>query len=655
MFRSSIYPRIAVFAWFWMATLVLIPAAERGTLTQPDPQNLPDLFVFRDTCNVYVFRDGNSALLIDFGAGDVLEHLPSIGVENIEWVLFTHHHREQCQGFPRLKESTVKVAVPEVEKALFEQPTVFRKLNVRLEDQYTVYGSSYVRPPIQPIPVHRAFKSMDTFNWRGFEFWCVDTRGNSPGGMSYMLRHKDRWYGFSGDVMLDGTKMHTWFDTEWDYGFAAGIHAIANAAGQLVAFDPAMLLPSHGPVIPKPRKELEEYIQKLFRFEKLLVRGYPVLTFSAAIQDRVSRPTAVPHLWQVSPHLFKFRGPNFFPNFYLVLSESGRGLVFDAGLMSTNFLETTLQGMKEKLGLKGIDAVIPSHMHGDHFLMAPYLKEKWGAEFWALDRMVPVLERPGEFDYAAPIQAYNIGVDRVIVDRAFKSGEKFKWEEYEFTIDWMPGQTEFALCLQGKIDGQLVAFTGDNIFGDPHDPGQNGHEAMVAHNSAILEEGYIYGAEYLKRLKPDLLAGGHAYVMDRPAKFIERYRKWAYDMREAFRDLSSDKDYEYWFDPFWVRAEPYRVRLAPGEEAEVLLHVRNFRSSSQKHQIRIVAPEGFMVEPPVISGAIPAESRENYVFKVKASAAAPQGVSLIAFDITLDGHRYGQLFDCIVGVTAPPP
>ena len=34
----------------------------------------------------------------------------------------------------------------------------------------------------------------------------------------------------------------------------------------------------------------------------------------------------------------------------------------------------------------------------------------------------------------------------------------------------MPGQTEFALCLHGQIDGRKVAFTGDNIFGDPDDP-----------------------------------------------------------------------------------------------------------------------------------------------------------------------------------------
>ena len=51
-----------------------------------------------DTCNVYVIRAGEQAILIDFGTGSVLEHLTDIGVKKVAWVLFTHHHREQVQG-----------------------------------------------------------------------------------------------------------------------------------------------------------------------------------------------------------------------------------------------------------------------------------------------------------------------------------------------------------------------------------------------------------------------------------------------------------------------------------------------------------------------------------------------------------------------------
>ncbi len=619
--------------------------------TQPDAKAFPNLFMWTDTCNVYALRDQDAALLIDLGDGSVLDHLPDIGVQRLEWVLFTHHHREQCQGAPKLPNRRVQTAAPEAERNLFEQPSAFRKMEARLADAFTIHGSSYVRPPIQPIRLDRTFKPNDTFRWRGHTLECIETSGNSPGSMTYRLCLNGRAVAFSGDVMLDGAKMHTWFDTEWDYGFAAGIHALQKSAARLAGLDIAWLLPSHGPVVRQPKSQWRQFEDKLRDLDRLYRRGYGVEGASAAYQDKVSTPTAVSNIWQVSPHLFKFKRPNFWPNFGLILADSGRALVVDCGLLDENFLDSALEGMRDKFGLKAIDAIVITHMHGDHFLEAPHLRAKWSAPIWALDRMADVCAHPERFDYAAAIWAYGKpGVTGVRFDRLFKSGETFEWEGYRFTVDWMPGQTEFALCLHGRIDGRLVAFTGDNIFGDPDDPTQTGHEAVVAHNSAILEEGYIYGAEYLKRLKPDLLVGGHSFVMDHPAAFIERYRKWSYQMRAAFQALSPEPDYRYWFDPFWIRIEPYRATLRPGETVEVQLHVRNFRSHPQNQRIEIHPPPGLITEPAVVFSTLPAHARRSFPVRLKAAAGAATGVGIIGLDVTLDDRRYGEWFDFVVGI-----
>ncbi|HOW66011.1 MAG TPA: MBL fold metallo-hydrolase [Candidatus Paceibacterota bacterium] len=475
--------------------------------------------------------------------------------------------------------------------------------------------------------------------------------------MTYLLQRDGRTLAFSGDVMLDGAKMHIWFDTEWDYGFAAGIKALRQSVARLSAQQPSLLLPAHGKVIRAPQAQLSRYAEKLARLEKLYLRGYDPEGGSVAYQDKVSTPTVVSNVFQVSPHIFKFKRPNFWPNFGLILADSGRALVVDCGLLDEKFLDTALDGLRRHFGLKAIDAVIITHMHGDHFLEAPHLRDKWGAKIWALDNMVDKMQHPEWFDYAASIQAYGkknsdgTPMTGVTVDRALKPGERFTWEGYEFTVDWMPGQTEFALCLRGMIDGRKVAFTGDNIFGDPDDPTQTGHEAVVAHNSAILEEGYLYAGEYLKRLNPDILIGGHSFVMDRPAQFIERYCPWAYDMRDAFRELSSEKDYRCWFDPFWVRAEPYRVSVRPGQRVEVRLHVRNFLRGPQAHRIEIHTPPGLVAEPAVLEGRLAARTREAYPVVFKALPGASPGVHLVAFDVTLDGRRYGQRFDAIANVT----
>ena len=609
-----------------------------------------DIYLFPDICNVYVIKSGELGLLIDLGTGDVLDHLKEIGINKIEWVLFTHHHREQTQGYPRLKNTGAKVAVPEVEKALFETPMNFRKMAPALSDAFTVHGASYVRPAITPIKADRTFAKMDDFTWQGIELWCIETAGNSPGSLSYITKKEGEWIAFTGDVMLQGSKLHTWFDTEWDYGFSKGIYALYNSLGQLEGYPLKKMLPSHGPIIENPLPQLQALRNTLREFNKLYLRGWEVSTFAGADQDRVSQPTTVPHVWQVTKHLFKFRGPEFWPNFHMILADNGHALIVDCGLFKKEFLDKSIALMKERLGLKQIDVVLVTHMHGDHCLEAPHLRDMHGAKIWTMNRVVAPVSRPLHFDYCAQVNTYGKGIDSIAFDKVFQEGDTFTWEGFKLTVDWMPGQTEFALCLHGIIDGKKVAFTGDNIFGSSSDPSQNGHEAVVARNSCILEEGYIYAAKYLKKLQPDLLLGGHSWAMAEPAKLIDRYLEDALKLKEYFEKLSFEKDYRWMYDPYWVRMEPYRVVLGKNNAAEARLMMRNFDAVPISMKVEIVLPEGFKAEPAIISTMVAGESTTSIPIQISCTKETVKGLHLAALDITRKGKRAGQLFDFILWV-----
>jgi hypothetical protein len=52
----------------------------------------------------------------------------------------------------------------------------------------------------------------------------------------------------------------------------------------------------------------------------------------------------------------------------------------------------------------------------------------------------------------------------------------------------------------------------------------------------------------------------------------------------------------------------------------------------------------------VLEGTLAAESRQSFPIRLQASADAGPGVRLVAFDVTLDGRRYGERFDMIVNV-----
>jgi glyoxylase-like metal-dependent hydrolase (beta-lactamase superfamily II) len=627
-----------------LSLVVNLPARFAEAMHMPRFQTiLPNLFLWTSTCNTYVLKSGSKAILIDLGDGSVLDHLTEIGVQQVEWVLFTHHHREQCQGAERLQQLGAKVACGVNEKAFFEQPLNFRRFRPKLGDPFTVHGTSYVRPPVQPVKIDHAFQKMDTFTWEGHEFWCVETPGNSPGHMSYCWKPQERWLVFSGDLMLAGSKLHTWFDTEWDYGFAAGIYAQANSAGQIAGYNAAWLLPSHGAPIPEANDQLLPFIAKLKELAQYYVRGYDINRFAGCDQDNVSRPSKVPHLWQLSKHLFKFRGPNYWVNFGMVLSDSGHALLVDCGLFDRDFLDRTIEQMQLRLGLKKIDAVFVTHMHGDHALEAEHLRNKYGTEVWGMAGVVEKFEHPYDYDLSALLPMYGKDAAPLKFDRVLRDGETVQWEGFSFTCDWMPGQTKYHSCFHGEIDGQIVAFTGDNLFANPTDPSQGGNECVLARNGGVLEEGYLYAAHYLHNLGPDLLIGGHCWAMAEPRMLIERLRERMLKLRACFAELCPAEDYRLTFDPYQVEAFPYRTQLAPGETRTVAIRVHNWLQRPMAHRLALHLPPGLQAEPRELTGTTERGGSTVYRVKITAQRDAALGLQLVAIDTTFGTGRMVRL------------
>jgi hypothetical protein len=204
--------------------------------------------------------------------------------------------------------------------------------------------------------------------------------------------------------------------------------------------------------------------------------------------------------------------------------------------------------------------------------------------------------------------------------------------------------------VHGVIDGKRVAFTGDNIFGSPADPAQHGHEAVVARNSCTIDEGYGYAGKYLHSIAPDLILGGHSWAIENPKPLIERYMAASEELREALVDLTKEKDYRLWFDPYWARVHPYRVTVKPGDAAEAAVVVKNFLDVPTVYEIKLVCPPGIRIDPSVATLRVDAGAVRRLPVRVSAAQNAAAGLAIAAIDITQDGVRRGQLFDLIVNV-----
>ena len=147
----------------WATLLFLSTSIGWGKEIKPvDPDGLAFLLVHKNTCNSYLVRSGDACLVIDWGTGEFLPQLKRLGINNVDRVLFTHHHREQLQGAGLIDRSTAKVWAPAKERDFFEKPASFRKWWPKLGDKFSVYGASYLRPPARPIVLDQALEDEES-------------------------------------------------------------------------------------------------------------------------------------------------------------------------------------------------------------------------------------------------------------------------------------------------------------------------------------------------------------------------------------------------------------------------------------------------------------------------------------------------------------
>ncbi len=210
-----------------------------------------NLYLFRDTCNVYIIKQGSDALLVDFGSGAALGILGEIGAERVSQILITHHHRDQVQGLVEVaKEPSFQVVAPEKESAYLDRAGQFWA-NAPLYLNYDL--RSHFNTVRRSIRVDRKVNDGDRFNWGAIQFNVLETPAHTEHSVSYGAVIDGHRVVFTGDLIAGEGKVIDWFDLHWDYyGFTQGIDASEASFDTVLKTDPDWLLPSHGNPIRDP-------------------------------------------------------------------------------------------------------------------------------------------------------------------------------------------------------------------------------------------------------------------------------------------------------------------------------------------------------------------------------------------------------------------
>jgi glyoxylase-like metal-dependent hydrolase (beta-lactamase superfamily II) len=594
------------------------------------------VYRYRDTCNVYVLKSGARALLIDLGGGSVLDHVHELGVSCVDWVVHTHHHRDQCQGDDRLAGET-RLAVPAREAHLFEDVETFWRSLV-VSDRYDC--SNVFATRISSVRVDRQLEDYATLEWRGISLMALPTPGHTKGGLTFVGEIDGVRYAFCGDLIHSPGRVWTLHDLQWDYVNPDGLNVGMHSVRTLRTWQPQRLAPSHGDVIADAEHALAQLEMNMGALHRLLANR-----FQAGIATEVP-PATENSFTRVSEHLIA--ATHSTANFYVLHADDGRALFFDYGFASldhligagSRFVEHSLGGLAEAFGVERPDVIIPTHYHDDHVAGIPFLQSRYGTEVWAYEKLVDVLAQPHAFRlpclWMQPIRA-----DRVFGD------EGVTWEQYRFAAHHCPGHTWWAVMLFGDIDGRRVAITGDQI----QIGGAGGlRGGGPIYRNRVRADSFTKTVRTLLEYEPELLLTGHDGPIEVTRRDLEDVYRWCRDLEQCWTALVAfPEEIGFSLDPDIASIRPYQGRGSPGQRIEFRVELHNHHDHRADAHVRLVIPSGWETIPAARTATLEAGETVELEFAVTPAVEADLGVRYpVTADVEVGEHRLGQAAEALI-------
>ncbi len=565
--------------------------------------------LFRDTCNVYVLRSGVEAVLVDFGDGDVLDHLAALGIERVTDVLLTHHHRDSLGGLRRAVDAGIRVWAPPFDAELIYDATGHwerRPLDIDYdlrEDRFSL---------LESVPITGTAAEYRTTSVGGLDVFTLPTPGHTPGSVTYLVELDGRKVAFSGDLVHGEGKVWSLPATQWSYSGVEGQESTIVSCATLARLEPDVLLPAHG----EPVEDVEGALSGVrTRLGELVALR---LGQASGVEDRLAQP-----LEEITPHLLRNR--TTFASTYVLRSETGAALGIDFGYDMATWRRPLLWS------LDGVDveAVVVTHFHDDHVAGLNLIRDVKGTEIWAAEHIVPVLEDPKRFDLPC------LWPDPIRVDRALPLGTPIAWHEYELTVYPLPGHTFFASAIAFEVDGRRVV-----AIGDQYTPTGLNYQ----YRNRFDRHDFIGTGELLRELRPDLVIGGHFFPHEVKDGYLDSLVAQAHRVAELHDELLPEESFGE--RAFGARIEPYRSTVAPGEAVSLEVTVRNPFERRETATVRLVLPDGWSAGPETQDVELELGGEGVVTFEVAPGAESGR----IAADLTVGEVRFGQQAEAVVYV-----
>jgi glyoxylase-like metal-dependent hydrolase (beta-lactamase superfamily II) len=600
----------------------------------------PNIFRFRDTCNVYVLRSGSEATLVDFGSGAVLDQLAGLGVERVTDVLVTHHHRDQVQGLGRAVDAGARIWVPPVEIELIADVDQHWQAR-QIDNDYDVRQDRFSL--LESVPVTGVVAEYRTRRYGGFDMYALPTPGHTVGSVTYLVEADGHRLAFVGDLLYGAGKVWSLAATEWMYTGVEGQRATFLSLATLAQRRPDLLLPSHGEPLDRPDEAIE------------LTQGRLEELAALRSEERWDLDMRIREPWEVlTPHLLRSRVS--MATSYALLSDSGVALLIDFGYdlwsghplssdrSSRRPLLASIDALRRDYGIDRVEVVVPTHYHDDHVAGINLLRDVEATELWSPENVAPILEEPRRYDLPC------LWHDPIPVDRLLPPGSPVSWREYELAAHPLPGHTLYAAAVAVEVDERRVLATGDQ-------------QTFEADGRAILNyvyrnrfriDDFVRSAELYASLRPDLIVSGHWPPHEVDDEYLDRLRSDAQRIAGLHRELLPLDEVDFGAEGFGARIEPYRCTVAPGEVVDFEVTVRNPFGRTDVAAVSFVVPRGWTADPSRHDVHLAEKGEATVRFRISPGNAEAVRRARVAADLTVGDVAFGQQAEALVTVDPGP-
>ncbi len=598
-------------------------------------QIVPGVFLYKDTCNVYAIIKGDQAVLIDFGSGGILDQLPSVGVQKVGWILHTHFHRDQAQGDQIAKARGIKIAVPTEERKYFENAEAFWN-EKKVLDLYDLRNEFFALRENIAVDANltgqftsaSSSPSDSVFSWKGIELKVIKTPGHTEGSVSFLFETAGKRLLFCGDLFASEGKIPTMHDLEWVYVGTRGIAAEIDSVNNMRDIAPDMILPSHG----SPSENLLRWTPQLLAELAKVYHEYDWINYTQF------RPSPGPK--QLTKHIWQMRRAFDYGVGYLIVSDSGHAFLWDVNAKEVDFLKE----MEKIAGFKSIDFIVPSHYHDDHVGGINVAQKAYGAQLWAVEHLVDVLQHP---------TAYNLPClwpEAMKVDRVLHDGEKVMWQGTPLQFFYLPGQTEYTEGMLIEDEGKRYLFDGDNVACPLPGMPMQGH--FVCRNYQRMGGGHVYSAKKLLDLKPDYVCPNHFEWSPGTPENLNSYLNSAEEIQDIWSRIIDQPDPAIGIDNNWISFYPYQSDAEPGGTIQYELRVRNYIHRFSHLKATIKVPETWMASPASveIDATAKSEALAKFEIRIPHSETRRNRRFVLTADVWRDGEHLGELTEGLVNM-----